>query len=84
MFNKDGVKQPVLIGIILILVGAIIALIVLLNYYFTAQLNQIQAVTVQNNQRIGQIESFLNTLESQLKATSQEKMMKDLSGNTTK
>ena len=75
MFNKDGkgfckegIKQPIIIGIILILVGAIVALLVLLNFYFTDKLNRIQNLTIQNNQRIVQIENFLNSLNTQIKA----------------
>jgi predicted PurR-regulated permease PerM len=88
MFNREGrsflkgeMKQPILIGIILILAGAVVALLVLLNFYFTDKLSQIQNLTIQNNQRIGQIENFLNTLDQQLKAQSQQKLQEDLSGN---
>lgn len=79
-FCKEGMKQPIIIGIILILVGAIVALLVLLNFYFTDKLSQIQNLTIQNNQRIVQIENFLNTLNTQIKAQSQQKLQEDLSG----
>ncbi len=78
--NKEGVKQPILVGVILILVGAVVALLVLLNFYFTDKLTRIQNVTIQNNQRLGQIENFLNTLNQQIKAQSQQKLQEDLSG----
>jgi predicted PurR-regulated permease PerM len=87
MFNREGgsflkgeMKQPVLIGVILILAGAVVALLVLLNFYFTDKLSQIQTLTIQNNQRIGQIENFLNTLSQQMKTQSQQKLQEDLSG----
>lgn len=79
-FDKEGLKQPVLIGIILILVGALVALLVLLNFYFTDKLTQIQNLTIQNNQRLVQIENFLNTWNQQIKAQSQQKLQEDLSG----
>ena len=79
-FYKEGMKQPIMIGIILILAGAIVALLVLLNFYFTDKLSQIQNLTIQNNQRIVQIENFLNTLNTQIKAQSQQKLQEDLSG----
>jgi uncharacterized membrane protein len=79
-FSKPETKQAVLVGVVIILVGAIIALLVLLNYYFTSKLSQIQNLSVQNNQRIVAIENFLNTIENQLKAQSQNNLINDLSG----
>ncbi len=87
MFNREGrsflkgeMKQPILIGIVLILIGALVALLVLLNFYFTDKLTQVQNLTIQNNQRIVAIENFLNTLSQQLKTQSQQKLQEDLSG----
>lgn len=83
-FNKEGMKQPIIVGVILILIAALVALLVLLNFYFTDKLSQIQNLTIQNNQRIGQIENFLNNLNSQIKAQSQQKLQEDLSGTKAK
>ena len=88
MFNQESknilakpqVKQNLLIGIILILIAAFISLIILLNFYFTEKLSQIQNLAIQNSQRETAIENFLNTMEGQLKAQAQANMAKDLSG----
>jgi len=71
-------KQAIFVGLILIFVAAMVALLILLNYYFTSKLVQIQNLTVENNQRIVQIENFLKTVEDQMKTQSQEKMQEDL------
>ena len=71
MFNPKKIdlepksKQGLFVGLILLLVGALIALLVLLNFYFTSKLAQIQNLAIQNNQRIIQIENYLNSLQQQ-------------------
>jgi flagellar basal body-associated protein FliL len=71
MFNSKKIdlepksKQSLFVGLILLLVGALIALLVLLNFYFTNKLAQIQNLAIQNNQRIVQIENYLTSLQQQ-------------------
>ena len=83
-WQKEGTKQTVFTGVILLLAAGLIALLILLNYYFTEKLSQLQNVAVQNNQRLTQIENFLTTIESQIKAQSQTKMNESLSGEKSK
>jgi|GEM_PF-3515749 len=71
-------RQAIGVGLILLLLAAIIALLVLLHYYFASQLAQVQNVTLQNNQRIAQIENYLNSLDQQARQQSQQKLMEDL------
>ena len=80
LFANPKNKQNILVGLVLILAAAFIALLVLLNFYFTEKLTQVQSLAIQNNQRLTQVENFLNTIENQLKTQSQANMAKDLSG----
>ncbi len=80
LFARPETKQTFFVGLVLLLIAAVIALLVLLNYYFTSKLSQIQTLAIQNNQRIAAIENFLNTIENQIKAQSQQKLQQDLSG----
>ena len=65
IFDRPGTKQALLLGVILLLIAAVIALLVLLNFYFTSRLTQIQNLALQNNQRLTQIENFLNDFSRQ-------------------
>ena len=58
--DKDKSKEMIKIGLILILSAALIAFIVLINFYYTDKLQQIQAMSNNNMQRLTRIETFLN------------------------
>ncbi len=63
--NKDIIKP----GLILILSAGIVALIVLLNFFYADKLQQIQVSSNQNAQRLTAIENFLN---QQIQAAQQQ------------
>lgn len=58
--DKDKSKEMIKIGLILILSAGLIAFIVLINFYYTDKLQQIQAMSNNNMQRLTRIETFLN------------------------
>ena len=58
--DKDKSKEMIKISLILILSAGLIAFIVLINFYYTDKLQQIQAMSNNNMQRLTRIETFLN------------------------
>jgi cytoskeletal protein RodZ len=58
--DKDKSKEMIKTGSILILVAGLVAFIVLINFYYTDKLQQLQSMSASNMQRLTNIENFLN------------------------
>lgn len=58
--DKDKSKEVIKVGLILILAAGLVAFIVLINFYYSDKLQQIQAMSSNNMQRLTRIETFLN------------------------
>lgn len=58
--DKDKSKDLIKTGSILILIAGLMAFIVLINFYYADKLQQLQAMSANNMQRLTNIENFLN------------------------
>lgn len=67
--DKDKTKDIIKTGSILILIAGLVAFMVLINFYYTDKLQQLQAMSANNMQRLTNIENFLN---QQIQASQQQ------------
>lgn len=67
--DKDKTKDIIKTCSILILIAGLVALMVLINFYYTDKLQQLQAMSANNMQRLTNIENFLN---QQIQASQQQ------------